>query len=64
MTLGQSFLGQRLFNWLMRRTFFGQFAIEQRQEEIQTEKQRLEECGIASIFAMTAEEDVGEDSDQ
>ncbi|PIK40535.1 putative proline dehydrogenase 2 [Apostichopus japonicus] len=63
MTLGQSFLGQRLFNWLMRRTFFGQFAIEQCQEEILTEKQRLEECGIASIFAMTAEEDVGEDSD-
>lgn len=64
MMIGQRVLGRRLFDGLMRRTFFGQFAVEPVQEKVELENQRLQECGIASIFAVTAEEDVGEDSNQ
>ncbi|KAJ8044135.1 Hydroxyproline dehydrogenase [Holothuria leucospilota] len=61
MSFGQRILGKRIFDSIMRRTFFGQFAIEEQKDLVEREKQRLEDCGIASIFAVTAEEDIGED---
>lgn len=61
MSFGQRILGKRIFDSIMRRTFFGQFAIEEQNDLVEREKKRLEDCGIASMFAVTAEEDVGED---
>ncbi|XP_035691470.1 hydroxyproline dehydrogenase-like isoform X2 [Branchiostoma floridae] len=61
MKVGQSFLGQRLFETVMRATFYGQFIGGDTEKEIEATVRRLLNSGLQTLPAITIEEDIGDE---
>ncbi|XP_019620722.1 PREDICTED: probable proline dehydrogenase 2 [Branchiostoma belcheri] len=61
MKVGQRFLGRRLFEAVMRATFYGQFIGGDSEKEIEATVRRLLHSGIQTLPAITIEEDIGDE---
>ena len=60
MNISQRILGQRLFSLAARCTFYGHFIAGNGEAGARRLVERFEKLGVATILAVTAEEDVGE----
>uniref|UniRef100_A0A8C3T237 Proline dehydrogenase n=1 Tax=Chelydra serpentina TaxID=8475 RepID=A0A8C3T237_CHESE len=58
MSLSRTLLGQRLFEKLMKMTFYGQFVAGEDQEAIKPLIQRNRACGVGSVLDYSVEEDL------
>ncbi|XP_078682101.1 hydroxyproline dehydrogenase-like isoform X2 [Branchiostoma floridae x Branchiostoma belcheri] len=61
MKVGQRLLGRRLFEAVMRATFYGQFIGGDSEKEIEATVRRLLNSGIQTLPAITIEEDIGDE---
>ena len=64
MSTAQHLLGQRLFEFLARCTFYGHFIAGNGEAELTKLVKQFEEVGIGTILLITAEEDVGHDENR
>lgn len=53
-------LGKRVFGWLMKRTFYGQFVGGEDLESLRAVVGRLHQSGVSAILDYAVEEDVGD----
>ncbi|XP_022103720.1 hydroxyproline dehydrogenase-like isoform X2 [Acanthaster planci] len=60
MSMSQRILGQQLFGVAAQCTFYGHFIAGNGEAQARRLVERFEELGVATILAVTAEEDVGE----
>lgn len=60
MKLGRRVLGKRLFNWVMKSSFYGHFVAGEDQEAIKPTIRRLNEYGVGAILDYSVEEDLSE----
>ncbi|XP_072455825.1 proline dehydrogenase 1, mitochondrial isoform X2 [Notamacropus eugenii] len=58
LTTSQKLLGQRLFDWLMKMTFYGHFVAGEDQEAIKPLIQHNQTFGVSSILDYSVEEDL------
>jgi proline dehydrogenase len=58
MNLGRKVLGKRLFNWIIRNTFYAQFVAGENEIAIRPVINNLRSFGVKSILDYSAEEDV------
>nr|XP_039262142.1 proline dehydrogenase 1, mitochondrial-like isoform X1 [Styela clava] len=59
--LGQKILGQNLFKYVMKNTFYGQFVAGENEEEIKPCIQKMQSYGVGSILDYAVEEDLSEE---
>ncbi len=64
MKLGQRVLGKKLFEKVMKATFYGHFVAGEDQVAIQPRIQHLREHGVKAILDYSVEEDIHEDKDK
>lgn len=64
MKLGRMVLGKRLFNLLMKTTFYGHFVAGEDQESIKPTIQNMERFRVGSILDYSVEEDISEEKVQ
>ncbi|XP_054710128.1 proline dehydrogenase 1, mitochondrial-like [Uloborus diversus] len=60
-SLCKAVLGSKLFNWMMRHTFYGHFVAGENTKSIRPTLERLRSFGVKSILDYSAEEDMSED---
>ncbi|KAJ8393915.1 hypothetical protein AAFF_G00054480 [Aldrovandia affinis] len=58
MDLSKALLGQKLFEWLMKMTFYGQFVAGEDQESIRPLIQKNRAFGVGSVLDYSVEEDL------
>ncbi|XP_033627877.1 hydroxyproline dehydrogenase-like [Asterias rubens] len=63
MSVSQRLLGQRLFEFSARCTFYGHFIAGNGEVEAKELVRKFKNAGVATILSITAEEDVGESQD-
>jgi len=61
MKLGQTVLGKRLFGWIMKQTFYGQFVAGEDTVRIQPTIDRMRGFGVKSILDYSVEEDISQE---
>ena len=64
MKVGRTVLGKRLFNLLMKLSFYGHFVAGEDQEAIKPTIQNMERFGVGSILDYSVEEDISEEKVQ
>ena len=64
MSVSQRLLGQRLFEFSARCTFYGHFIAGNGEVEAKELVRKFKNAGVATILSITAEEDVGESQDR
>ncbi len=64
MNISQRLLGQRLFEFSARCTFYGHFIAGNGEVEAKELVKKFTNAGVATILSITAEEDVGEDQNR
>ena len=64
MKFSRKVLGKRLFNYLMKLSFYGHFVAGEDQESIKPTIQNMEAFGVGSILDYSVEEDISEDKVQ
>jgi hypothetical protein len=60
MKFGKKFLGQRIFNGLMKATFYGHFVGGKDQEALKPVVTRLQNYGVGAILDYSVEKDINE----
>ncbi len=58
MSLGQKFLGKRLFSWAMKSSFYGHFVAGEKKEDIKPRIEAMEKFGVGAIFDYAVEADI------
>ena len=60
MNFGKKFLGERIFNVLMKSTFYGHFVGGEDQVALKPVVLRLQKFGVGAILDYSVEEDINE----
>lgn len=60
MKYGKKLLGERIFNLLMKATFYGHFVGGEDQEALKPIVSRLQKFGVGAILDYSVEEDINE----
>lgn len=60
MKFGNKFLGKRIFNRLMKATFYGHFVGGENQEVLKPVVSKLQKFGVGAILDYSVEEDIDE----
>ena len=60
MNFGKKFLGERIFNGLMKSTFYGHFVGGEDQVALKPVVSRLQKFGVGAILDYSVEEDINE----
>lgn len=61
MKLGQTVLGKRLFSYVMKATFYGQFVAGEDRDDIKPTIHRMHGFGVKSILDYSVEEDISDE---
>ena len=59
--LGRTVLGQTLFKWLMKSTFYGHFVAGEDEQSIRPILDHIRSFGVKAILDYSAEEDITEE---
>ena len=61
MKLGRKVLGDNLFGWIMKQSFYGQFVAGENRQAIKPAIHRLHSFGVKAILDYSAEEDISQE---
>ncbi|KAF6204182.1 hypothetical protein GE061_002522 [Apolygus lucorum] len=61
MKIGKGVLGERLFTWVMKKSFYGHFVAGEDRHKIVPTLKRMQEFGVRSILDYSVEEDLSHD---
>lgn len=64
MKLGQSILGETLFGWLMKATFYGHFVAGEDEKKIEPILKRLQSFGVKTMLDYAIEDDISHEEPQ
>ena len=64
MSFSEKILGQKINEFIMRRTFYGQFVAGNSLEEINESSGLLKKCGVRPMLAVPIEENVARKNDE